>query len=172
MNNITLLDRAGNIFDAPDNALLIHACNCQGSWEAGIAKAFKQLYPDAFNVYREHCLAYVLSNSSYILRGSSLLIRTVSRSGLVHYIGCLFTSNKYGRLKDECSMIIQNTKSSMELLMQHIIDIQDSIQISEIRMCKINSGYFSVSWKDTYQAIVSLNNIDNSTYLQIYVFSL
>ncbi|KAF8195532.1 hypothetical protein BJ912DRAFT_1056765 [Pholiota molesta] len=32
---------AGDLFLAPPNSILVHACNTQGSWGAGIALAFK-----------------------------------------------------------------------------------------------------------------------------------
>jgi len=54
----------GDIFDAPEGAVLIHACNCQGSWGKGIAKAFKEKYPAAFEVYRSHCRT-LLSSPEY-----------------------------------------------------------------------------------------------------------
>ena len=45
----------GAIFDAPENTVIIHACNCKGSWSAGIAAAFKKLYPEAFLFQKKHC---------------------------------------------------------------------------------------------------------------------
>ncbi|KAL1999135.1 hypothetical protein VTN02DRAFT_5003 [Thermoascus thermophilus] len=52
-NMITEIE--GDLFDAPDGAVLIHACNCKGLWSAGIARAFRNKYPAAFEVYRSHC---------------------------------------------------------------------------------------------------------------------
>ena len=40
-----------NLFDAPWDALLIHACNTQGVWGSGIAAQLKKAYPDAFMQY-------------------------------------------------------------------------------------------------------------------------
>lgn len=34
-----------------------HGCNCQGSMGAGVAKAFRQLYPEMFEQYRACCKA-------------------------------------------------------------------------------------------------------------------
>ncbi|KAL1953134.1 hypothetical protein VTO42DRAFT_3569 [Malbranchea cinnamomea] len=50
-----ITETEGDLFDVPDGAVLIHACNCQGSWGKGIAEAFKTTYPAAFRIYRAHC---------------------------------------------------------------------------------------------------------------------
>ncbi|KAH0158321.1 hypothetical protein KCU67_g7558, partial [Aureobasidium melanogenum] len=53
--NVTVWERKGDLFDAPPNTLLLHACNCVGSWGAGIALAFKKRYPKHFAVYEAYC---------------------------------------------------------------------------------------------------------------------
>ncbi|KAL2006832.1 hypothetical protein VTN00DRAFT_9500 [Thermoascus crustaceus] len=58
-NMITEIE--GDLFDAPDGAVLIHACNCKGSWGAGIARAFRDKYPAACEVYRSHCRSFLES---------------------------------------------------------------------------------------------------------------
>ncbi len=49
---------AGDLFE---NAFAVqafgHGCNCQGSMGAGIAKEFKQRYPEMFQEYRARCKA-------------------------------------------------------------------------------------------------------------------
>lgn len=52
---LRIVERVGDIFDGPANSVLIHACNCIGSWGGGIAAAFRLRYPAAFAVYRDHC---------------------------------------------------------------------------------------------------------------------
>ncbi|OAX78183.1 hypothetical protein ACJ72_07514 [Emergomyces africanus] len=49
----------GDLFDAPEGAALIHACNCQGSWGKGVAKDFKDKYPAAYQIFRSHCQQYL-----------------------------------------------------------------------------------------------------------------
>lgn len=34
-NKFVVTERIGAIFEAPDNTVIIHACNCLGSWNAG-----------------------------------------------------------------------------------------------------------------------------------------
>ncbi|KAF3247403.1 ADP-ribose 1''-phosphate phosphatase [Orbilia oligospora] len=75
----------GDIFAAPTNSVLIHACNCQGSWGAGIALAFKQLYPAAYRIYHNHCTN--VSNPSSLL-GTTLLIPPQPTDRKTHWIAC------------------------------------------------------------------------------------
>lgn len=41
----------GNLLEAPDVDVIIHGCNCQGVWGAGIAKQIKQKWPYVFQSY-------------------------------------------------------------------------------------------------------------------------
>jgi ADP-ribose 1''-phosphate phosphatase len=53
---LQLTYHTGDMFDsAPPNCLLIHACNTQGHWGAGIAKTFKTLYPKAYLAHHKFC---------------------------------------------------------------------------------------------------------------------
>nr|KMM72344.1 hypothetical protein CPAG_08641 [Coccidioides posadasii RMSCC 3488] len=58
MSRIT--ETEGDLFDAPENTALIHACNCQGSWGKGIAETFRAKYPAAYRIYRSHCQRYLV----------------------------------------------------------------------------------------------------------------
>ncbi|KAI7141110.1 hypothetical protein KC343_g13890 [Hortaea werneckii] len=128
-NRLKVVEAKGDIFAAPSNSLLIHACNCEGSWGAGIAKAFKTHYPSAYQIYHAHCT----SHDPEDLIGTALLIptfrgddadddstRTSTKSDrktkttttgnkqlnsseqqhkYQHFIGCLFTSRSKGAKK-------------------------------------------------------------------------
>ncbi|RMX94487.1 hypothetical protein D0867_13837 [Hortaea werneckii] len=65
-----IVESKGDIFSAPPNTLLIHACNCEGSWGAGIAKAFKTHYPSAYQTYHAYCTSHTPEE----LIGTALLI--------------------------------------------------------------------------------------------------
>ncbi|KAI1908881.1 ADP-ribose 1''-phosphate phosphatase [Ophidiomyces ophidiicola] len=76
----------GDLFDAPDNAVLIHACNCQGSWGKGIAAIFRNKYPAAYRIYRAHCQKHLLEmkkiskeTSGAVSHGSADVSRTQQR---------------------------------------------------------------------------------------------
>jgi O-acetyl-ADP-ribose deacetylase (regulator of RNase III) len=115
MPNTKLTYITGDIFAAPSNTILIHACNTLGSWGAGIALAFQSKYPDAFEVYKSHCKAH--SNDELI--GSCLVIRgkAVPEGGMGHDIACLFTSRAYGRRKDTQENILNATRTAVKDLL-------------------------------------------------------
>jgi ADP-ribose 1''-phosphate phosphatase len=52
---LQLTHHTGDMFSAPPNTLLIHACNTQGHWGAGIALTFKTYYPAAYAAHRAFC---------------------------------------------------------------------------------------------------------------------
>lgn len=148
---LQLTYHTGDIFaSAPKNSLLIHACNTQGSWGAGIALAFRQRYPKAYSIYRNFCTKDHDPKSTPVPTGTALLIGPVD-GDRQHWIGCLFTSAKYGKAKDRPDAIVANTIASMQMLLE-LIKMADG-EISEVRMCKINSGKFGVPWEKTGEAL-------------------
>lgn len=49
---------SGDLFVNKYNAeALAHGCNCKGAMGAGVAKGFRQRYPDMYEEYRRHCKA-------------------------------------------------------------------------------------------------------------------
>ena len=47
---------SGDLFDNAHQAqAFAHGCNCQGSMGAGIAKTFRERYPEMFDEYRRRC---------------------------------------------------------------------------------------------------------------------
>ncbi|KUJ23965.1 uncharacterized protein LY89DRAFT_703231 [Mollisia scopiformis] len=139
---LSLTKHSGDIFDAPDHTVLIHACNTQGKWGAGIAIPFKDAYPDAFNTYHEHCL------SDPVQTGTCLLIEPCGPSK--HWIACLFTSAKHGRGKDKPDEILENTRRAVEDLLEKVKEAEGKGEmVGSLRMCKINSGKFGVEWERT-----------------------
>jgi ADP-ribose 1''-phosphate phosphatase len=163
-----ITERVGDIFDAPDGAVIIHACNCLGSWSAGIAAAFKQRYPKAFAKYAQHCKA----NTPNSLWGTALLIPPSETKGPRHYVGCLFTSRKYGSGKDSPAQILAKTGPSMEDLLELMRKATTKDVISEIRICRINSGLFAVPWEKSKIVIEELEVAEGNLPKEIIVYSL
>src|SRR5258707_7044701 len=110
MSKLTYI--TGDIFAAPPNTILVHACNTEGSWGAGIALAFRKRYPSQFTVYEDYC---ELNGRASV--GKCLLI-----PGETHDIACLFTSKKYGRGKDKPEEILSATRTSVEDLIRQNVD--------------------------------------------------
>lgn len=153
-NLLRITETQGDIFLASPNALLIHACNCLGSWDAGIAKAFRLRYPSAFQRYQAHCKASTPAK----LVGTAFLIppcesSAKSKGGAPHFVGCLFTSKAFGRRKDSPSSILRATGPAMTDLLKRAGEWDEGKgvgeKVGEVRMCKINSGLFGVPWEET-----------------------
>ncbi|KAF1928072.1 uncharacterized protein M421DRAFT_64030 [Didymella exigua CBS 183.55] len=143
----------GDMFTgAPQGTVLVHACNTQGHWGAGIAKAFKQHYPKAYFDHNKFCTKDH-SKTSPVATGTAQLL--APRDGdKQHWIGCLFTSAKYGKRKDKPDQIIANTAQSLSMLLELISQVDD--RVTEIRMCRINSGKFGVPWEKTESVLKSI----------------
>ena len=127
----------GDLFDAPRGSLIVHACNTEGVWGAGIAASFAQFYPSYYLAYRALC----------IKKGESLLGTALLLQGKWHRVGCLFTSSGFGRKALYQDEIILNTRKSL-------VDLFSQISNTEVvNMPKINSGLFRVPWEKT-EAVV------------------
>jgi ADP-ribose 1''-phosphate phosphatase len=149
---LTLSLHIGDIFAAPPLTVLIHACNTQGSWGAGIAAAFRVKYPVAFTIYRRHCLDTHHPKTNPVPTGSCLLIPpSETKPGAPqHWIACLFTSARYGKGKDKPDVILRNTGPSVRSMLEQIKEAQAKGEgVGGLRMCKINSARFAVPWERT-----------------------
>jgi ADP-ribose 1''-phosphate phosphatase len=146
---LTLTYHTGDIFAAPPESLLIHACNTQGSWGAGIAAAFRTRYPQAYKRYRDYCLSSHSPTSNPVRTGTCLLIPPCETDPKKeqHWIGCVFTSAKYGKAKDKPGVILANTGPAMGELLEKFKE--DGGDGKKVRMCKINSARFGVEWERT-----------------------
>ena len=146
---LKVIEDTGDLFAAPPNTLLIHACNCTGSWSAGIAKAFQTHYPSAYQTYSNHCKA----TDPEDLIGTALLIPPQAGSARRHFVGCLFTSRHYGRRKDTPAAILVATGPAMRDLLRLVGEfhagVGDGEGVGEVWMCRVNSGLFRVPWAKT-----------------------
>ncbi|KAH7395373.1 hypothetical protein DE146DRAFT_106290 [Phaeosphaeria sp. MPI-PUGE-AT-0046c] len=150
---LQLTYHTGDIFSAAPSTLLIHACNTQGHWGAGIAKAFKTLYPKAFKAHHDFC-AKEHGKDEPVPTGTAQLIGPVDAAdGEGHWVGCVFTSAKYGKKKDKGDVIVRHTGESMRMLLELVRMVdegsEEGARVGTIRMCRINSGKFGVPWEKT-----------------------
>lgn len=128
-----IINKQGNLFDAEQGSLLVHACNTKGVWGAGIALTFGLLYPQYYLDYKAHCR----------LKGETLLGTCLILSGEYHDVACLFTSSGFGAHLLPQNEILLNTRKSLVDLFNQIPDTD------VINMPKINSGLFRVPWPKT-----------------------
>jgi ADP-ribose 1''-phosphate phosphatase len=171
-----ITEHVGDLFAAPDNTVLVHACNTQGSWGAGIALEFHERYPEAFKQYEQHCLVDYHPIKNPVVTGSCLLIPpSEDKPGAPkHWIACLFTSARYGKNKDSNEMILSATASAFRTMLEHLhlFDAAGKLpEITEIRMCRINAGLFNVKWKDTKKVLEGFVAAKSSG-LGLHVYSL
>ncbi|KAE8350875.1 hypothetical protein BDV28DRAFT_150516 [Aspergillus coremiiformis] len=164
----------GDLFDAPDGAALIHACNCLGIWGGGIAWTFKQKYPTAYNIYHSHCQKYVepkpedraapvSSDESCNPQSSTRKIQLPEGTALIippqeedyknkgkkkHWVICLFTSWDVGSRARSPDVIIENTKLAVADMVRQIDELHThGSEIGELWSCRFNSGLFRVKWE-------------------------
>lgn len=165
---ITLTDIVGDIFAALPNSILIHACNCVGNWGAGIAAAFRKKYPAAFKTH----VAYCKARKPEQLIGTAQLIPPSPGDKHQHYVGCLFTSKRFGRNKDSPEAILEATGPAMSDLMGKIAEgVKGGGKVGEVRMCQINSGLFGVPWESSRDIIEGLEFEDEHVPKSIVAFS-
>lgn len=134
-------------------SILAHACNCHGSWGAGIAAVFYKKFPSAYKIYADHCKNHSHDRSK--LLGTTLLIPASPDdpgSKNVHnpvYIACLFTSDFYGAKKLSPPDIVDNTDMAMQDLIDQLNQLKRENTDIALNMPKINAGLFNVRWEDT-----------------------
>jgi O-acetyl-ADP-ribose deacetylase (regulator of RNase III) len=78
----------GNLLDTPDN-FIAHGCNAQGVMGSGVAKAIKEKWPEAYNLYRRNYLSK-----------DGLIVGTVNRAYIKEDLKCIMnciTQEYYGR---------------------------------------------------------------------------
>lgn len=109
---------------------LAHGCNCKGAMGVGVAKGFRERYPDMYEEYRRRCKA----EPRQFNPGESLLWKEKSKP-------CVFdlgTQEDYWRCRASCDAI----ERSLEM-MKHQADQEG---ITSIAMPRVGAGYGGLSW--------------------------
>ncbi|EJS44595.1 poa1p [Saccharomyces arboricola H-6] len=177
MANITYIK--GNILNATAYPrILIHSCNCNGSWGGGIAYQLALRYPKAENDYVEVCEKYGSD-----LLGKCILLPSNENPNLL--ICCLFTSSFGGSSHGEKRSILDYTKQSLNKLKafraaggktsinDDIIDtylgchMKHPIGEYKLEMPQINSGIFGVPWEETEHVLEEFNGDMHFTVYQL-----
>jgi ADP-ribose 1''-phosphate phosphatase len=166
MTKVTLSYHEGDLLeDAPNTALLVHACNASGAWGNGIAKQFRENYPEAYAAYHQYCR----NTKPADIIGKSMLI--TQADGLA--IGCLFVREGWGqpsRKEREAGYgdsVLRATKVALATLLQGLAKNEEEkvTVITEIRMPKINSGLFGIEWQKTEDVITAMRMPDELVHL-------
>lgn len=134
--------RKMNLFDAPPGSILMHACNSKGVWGSGIAKTFKEKFPDSYAMYEYFCVELNRTRGTACGKASIYVDRSSYR------IGWIVTSHSYGEHKDPAKMILMYTA----LALQEFLGIINPFRSGPERVVyspKFNSGLFGVPWEET-----------------------
>lgn len=108
-----------------------HGCNCQGSMGAGIAKGFRERYPEMYEEYRRRCKA----EPRQFNLGDSFLWQEEGKPWVFN----LGTQERYWRARASYEAI----EAALET-MKHQADEQG---IRTIAIPRIGVGYGGLSWK-------------------------
>lgn len=145
---MSIIHRSMNLFDAPPESVIVHACNSQGMWGSGIAKRFNELYPDSYTEYQEFCSRW---NQE---RGTACGLADLSQFYYTesHWVGWIVTSHNYGAaLRDSPELIKINTTLALREFCKKVYKAHPKEEYSEIPVYsnKFNSGLFNVPWEDS-----------------------
>lgn len=136
-----------SLFSAPKETVIVHACNSQGVWGSGIAKPFKEQYPQSYLDYNRFVAA---ANEQ---RGTATGLGSLSDFHVAepHWVGWIVTSHDYGPKKDSPEQIKINTTLALRDLCRKIYLSHpgDTYPIIEVYSNKFNSGLFNVPWEDS-----------------------
>jgi len=136
-----------SLFDVATGSIIVHACNSQGVWGSGIAKAFSERFPQAYSDYKRFCGEHNSTRGS--ASGLAGIYDAVDRT---HRVGWIVTSHDYGDKRDEREKIKINTALALKAFCERVKAAEsDSCKPGEIRVYsnKFNSGLFGVEWKES-----------------------
>ena len=126
-----IIHKKGSLFDAPKGSILVHACNARGVWGSGIAVEFKKRFPESFDFYKEFC-----DEEGKRLLGITILCPVEND----YTVGCMITSDGYGKFKDPKEKILENTYTALLCVLAENRPIHSNL---------FNSGLFGVPWNET-----------------------
>ena len=118
---------------------LAHGCNCQGSMGAGIAKGFKEHYPEMYEEYRRRCKA----QPRQFNLGDCFLWQKDSP-----WVFNLGTQERYWRARASYEAI--------ETALKEMRQQADTEGIRTIAIPRIGTGYGGLSWKKVRALIESV----------------
>ena len=137
--------KEGSLFDAPCG-LICHQVNCKGVMGAGVAKEFKERFPQTFLDYQYHCN----------IQGNKLLGQVLfSREGDYKYTTCCMAAQYgYGRDKNFVYTDYDAFKKCCESIASFVKDSYYNYTNVPINMpYKIGCGLANGDWSIIYKII-------------------
>lgn len=108
-----------------------HGCNCQGSMGAGVAKGFRERYPEMYEQYRSRCKA----DPRQFDLGDAWLWKEEGKTSVFN----LGTQEKFWHARASYEAVEQSLTSMR--------DLADAEGITRIAIPRIGVGYGGLSWK-------------------------
>ena len=124
-----------SLFDSPAESAIMHAVNALGVWGAGIAKEFKERFPNTYKQYNRYCTQNEKNPVGTTLVGFE--------NDFI--IGNLITSYGYGKDVDPPDEILKNTEKALHEFFEYL----EQQHVKNVYCNKFNSGLFKVPWEDT-----------------------
>ena len=141
-----IIYRTGSLFEAPPGAVLVHSCNGQGVWGAGVAAQMKVRFPAAFEKYRLRCATTPWAR----LRG----VAQVSHCP-PFWVASLLVSEYYGFRHDSPQRIVEAARAALQgLLAPESWGV--AARPREFHSPRISAGLFGVPWETTEAVIAAL----------------
>ncbi|CUM68323.1 uncharacterized protein PRCAT00006045001 [Priceomyces carsonii] len=158
-------------------SILAHACNCRGSWGAGVAAIFQRKFPSTYEKHYKYCKEHS-SNPAGLLGTTQLIPSSPSDAGNKNgennvYVACLFTSDFAGAKKLGPQDIVRHTDAAMRDLIHQIsafeannveFERNDAGQII-VNMPKINAGLFAVPWSESEKVLLKYDTLQINIYV-------
>lgn len=133
-----LIERVGDLFDYPGLAIG-HGVNTQGVMGAGVAREFRDRYPEMFDTYRDLCRQGKLSP------GEAMLYE-VSASRVV----CNLATQRFLGANALVSWVIDAVKDAATSLIEHY-------HCYELATCRIGCGIGGLEWEAVREYLDYLN---------------
>jgi O-acetyl-ADP-ribose deacetylase (regulator of RNase III) len=138
VKTMTIQYVTGDLFLNRHNAqALAHGCNCKGAMGAGVARGFRERYPDMYEEYRLRCRA----EPPQFNLGDSFFWKASNKPWVFN----LATQEDYRHCRASCGAI---EKALREMKRQ-----ADEEGIGSIAMPRIGAGYGGLSWENVRPVI-------------------
>lgn len=145
-----LIERDMSIFDSPRGSVLAHGCNTVGVWGAGIAKPFKERFPDTFKFYSLVCKS---------LPSANLLGKFYPYYEGGYYLGLCMTQVGFGPRGTGPHASLAAIESSLRSLLEYVAKLQNDetrTRDVDVYIPRIGCGYGGLRWEDVRPVIERL----------------
>lgn len=141
----------GNIFDTKAQ-VIAHGVNCQGVFNAGLAKQIRLKYPAAFNAYR---IKHVKENW---LLGQIQVVQVEQ----ARYIANMATQIEYGTDKQQVNYYAVKT------CLEKLFEFCSKKELTSVAIPKIGCGLGGGDWKEVHTILVDLSKEWETIDLQVW----